>query len=185
MTAVARDLGTPSKASTVEVMISVHEKTASLPVISNAGAELTVTEELGLNSRILNVKATGIGLGYEIVGGNLNDKFKIDSSGQITLNGQLDYEEVKKYSLIVRVISQAVTPKRYAEAEFTINVDDANDNSPVFAVIDPAATIPLTVDRHSPKGTVVSEVSATREYTLSDKIFDTMPKFRQFCPIFA
>merc|ERR1711871_1304109 len=69
---------------------------------------------------------------YEITSGNEGDVFAInESTGQITVNnhGKLDYEDKKKYTLLVKATDNngVGSEKKEDEASVVINVRDENE----------------------------------------------------------
>ncbi|PSN50227.1 hypothetical protein C0J52_07794 [Blattella germanica] len=63
-----------------------------------------------------------------------DDYVRVDShSGNITLNKRLDYENMQQKSLSFQVRAIADDNKRISEATVIINVEDINDNSPLFS----------------------------------------------------
>ncbi|HOT13928.1 MAG TPA: Ig-like domain-containing protein [Bacteroidales bacterium] len=70
-------------------------------------------------------------LTYSITSGNTGTAFAINAStGEITVNGALDYETKSSYTLTVHV-SDGVTSD---DATITINITNVNDNAPVSTV---------------------------------------------------
>lgn len=66
---------------------------------------------------------------YKIVEGNTYDAFKIANlTGMIRVNGKLDYENITSYTLTV----QASDGVHEDYAQVIINIDNVNDNPPVF-----------------------------------------------------
>lgn len=69
---------------------------------------------------------------YEIVDGNIDDAFAINtSSGIVSVKGDLDYETRPLYTLKIRA-SDKGSPRLYSEKDFIVNLVDVNDNFPVF-----------------------------------------------------
>jgi len=69
---------------------------------------------------------------YYLTGGNDNSTFSIDSTlGVITIAKPLDYEQQRRYDLIMLARDSAPIPQQ-TQQNFTVMVTDANDNPPVF-----------------------------------------------------
>lgn len=115
-------------------------------------------EDAGVNTKVLKVKATGqSGISYKIVGGNIENAFKISLSGEITVaKAVLDRERIPEYKLAIRAIKTGISPELAMDVICTITVKDVNDNSPRFAFTQiPKA---VAVDSYSPVGTKVLQV---------------------------
>ena len=79
------------------------------------------------SSEIATVTAQGgTGITYDIISGNEEDTFDINSySGGITLVRNLDYEKVKSYKL---KISAVTSQQLSSSCDVLIDVLDVNDN---------------------------------------------------------
>ncbi|XP_078703600.1 protocadherin-11 X-linked-like [Branchiostoma floridae x Branchiostoma belcheri] len=87
--------------------------------------ELTVTDkDSGINGRVA-LRLTGVG----------SPDFEVNSrTGQIYVNGSLDYETAQSYSLTVVAMDRDGMPgHRTATALLTIELQDENDNPPQFS----------------------------------------------------
>lgn len=90
-------------------------------------------EDANINFLVIEVNAedddAASQISYTIVNGNIGDAFKIESStGKITVNSPLDYENITEYSLRIRAFDGIYDDF----ATVTIRVEDVNDNPPVF-----------------------------------------------------
>jgi hypothetical protein len=109
------------------------------PVFSSASYEVTIAENVALNSRVvapLAVEEFDAGnnalISYSLTSGNtscfrLNDIY----SGQITTNCRFDYESIKSYVLTITASDQG-TPTMSTNANLTVMIGDINDNKPFF-----------------------------------------------------
>jgi hypothetical protein len=91
-----------------------------------------VPEDSNLNSLVIEVQAidmdTASNIEYSIESGNINESFKIDKTGRITINKNLDYEEITEYSLKIKAFDGI-----YSDfATVKINIANVNDEPPVF-----------------------------------------------------
>ena len=100
--------------------------------------------------------------------------FSIDSdSGQITVDGVLDYETTPSYTLRVRATDTPDPNVQGDEAEIndqmiTITVGDVNDNAPIFTVgQDVAATIPES--QTAADGTILSITADDADGTAANR----------------
>ena len=151
--------------ATTKLYISVLDKDAVLPKFPAAFTKKDVSENLALGA-IEKIAATGANLGYEIVGGNHDNCFTISNNGQMSLSKKLDYEKNKQYHLIIRS-TETNYPPRYSETIYIANVQDENDNPPVFPVEDISKHKEIYIDQYSPEQTVVLKVK--------DALFNPFP----------
>ncbi|XP_071105938.1 protocadherin Fat 4-like [Haliotis cracherodii] len=93
---------------------------------------------------------------FSLIGGNTNQTFKIDnSSGEITLDGQLDYEAIKEYRLLVKA-EDGGRPPRLSFTTVSVAVVDVDDSAPVFDRVE----FTSTVYENSPNGTSILKLTA-------------------------
>lgn len=135
------------------VVINVNDLNDTSPVVNDA--VMAVDEDAAVNTVIGNVGATDVDLvsplEYSIIGGNAGEAYSIDQSGNIILQGALDFEVQDSYALVVRVTDNVNAADT---ATVTVNLNDIND-APVFG-----ETV-LSVAENSAAGTVVGSVQAT------------------------
>ena len=102
---------------------------------------------------------------YEFVGDS--DGFAIDeSTGRITLTDAFDYEDAteRTHSLTIRATDSRTPMAEMGETSITINVQDVNDNSPIFVTNAEDSTLSTgteMVDENTGAGTVFARVRAT------------------------
>lgn len=92
-----------------------------------------VPEDSNLNTLVIEVRAldldTASNIEYSIESGNINDAFKIEpTTGRITINKPLDYEEITEYNLRIKANDGLFSD----HASVRINIADVNDCPPVF-----------------------------------------------------
>jgi hypothetical protein len=112
---------------TATITITIED--AAFPAIEDQEAE--IEENSANGTTVLDVVATGTpsDLTYEIVSGNDDGLFAIDeSTGRITVDGLINYEEYQSHELRVRV-SNAVG---FAEATISIAVLNVVEDPPVI-----------------------------------------------------
>lgn len=90
-------------------------------------------EDANVNFLVIEVTAEDVDaasqITYTIVSGNTGDAFKIESStGKISVNSPLDYENITEYSLQIRAFDGIY--EDYAIVK--IQIEDVNDNPPIF-----------------------------------------------------
>ncbi|KAK9886911.1 hypothetical protein WA026_019169 [Henosepilachna vigintioctopunctata] len=121
-----------------------------------------VSEGALLGTTVLTVKAVDKDVrpqnnqfSYSIIGGNIEQAFKIDQqSGEIQTARSLDRETVEMYSLIVGAIDTG-SPPETGTATVKIHLTDINDNGPIF---DPPQV--GKVMENEPPGTRIMMLSA-------------------------
>ncbi|HEX7262376.1 MAG TPA: cadherin domain-containing protein, partial [Luteolibacter sp.] len=101
-----------------------------------ASASFTVAENCANGTTVGTVLATdsdaGQTLAYSIVGGNVGNRFAINSSsGVITATGGLNHELIDSFMLTVRAIDNG-SPGASCDATVVIGITDVND-APAFA----------------------------------------------------
>ncbi|XP_031558160.1 protocadherin Fat 4-like [Actinia tenebrosa] len=163
LTLEARDILDSNLSSYASVDITVEDSNDEKPVFQSFSNILTVSEQLEIDSEIININATDKDIGlnglvvYSITCGNLAAVFDVDhSTGKIFLAKSLDYENTWQYELCITAQDQGTHPLS-STANITIHVLDANDNPPVFTTKPQQIQIMENVT----KGTVIGYCSAT------------------------
>lgn len=95
--------------------------------------ECSVREDATITEPVLKVEADKNYISgrvvYSILSGNTDKKFSIDShSGEISVSNNLDYETETYYRLKIKASNSTHVMTTYV----TINIDNVNDNAPVF-----------------------------------------------------
>ena len=145
---------------TATVTITVTDANEA-PAFDPSTYDFSVAEDAATDDVVGTVMAgdedTGDTLAYSITTGNTGSVFSIDSSGQITVAGDLDYETTSSYTLTVEVSDG---DGETDTATVTITVTDAND-APAF---DPS-TYDFSVAEDAATDDVVGTVMAGDEDT--------------------
>ncbi|XP_043399090.1 protocadherin Fat 4-like [Chelonia mydas] len=143
------------------VFIKVTDINDNSPVFSAINATINVLESMQVGATVLNVSAADADDGfnglvsYTLKGGE--GKMDIDSvTGLIVLRRELDRETQAFYNLTV-IASDQGQPALSAVVNFTIFVDDVNDNPPTF----PLSGYEVRVSEDEMIGKVLVTVSAT------------------------
>ncbi|XP_053317380.1 protocadherin Fat 4 [Spea bombifrons] len=103
-------------------------------------------DDQGLNSRLT----------YSLASGNEDGAFRLSSSGQLSLIKSLDREEKEQYTLLITAADSG-NPALTGTGTITVNVDDINDNKPLFALSQHFITIP----EDAPTGTDILLVNCS------------------------
>ncbi|KFM71781.1 Protocadherin Fat 3, partial [Stegodyphus mimosarum] len=153
----ARDRGNPALSSLVTLPIQVISR--DMPVFSQQLYYTTVLENLPPDSPLLTVTANSPHsrqLIYSLVSGNRKEDLRLDfNTGVLYAVEDLDFETTPKYQLILRA-TDAVSGI-YSDVQVIINVEDVNDNPPMFS----QPSYNTTVSEAVPFGTSVLKVRAT------------------------
>ncbi|XP_071083901.1 cadherin-23-like [Haliotis cracherodii] len=129
------------------LMITVTDKGATplsiqVPVVvfvevdlsfTNLPASINRSEDVSIGDPVIKVQAccSFSTLVYEIISGNVGDRFGIDQhSGQIYVLASLDREDVGNYSIGVRV--RTIDSSQSTDSLLDIILHDVNDNDPAF-----------------------------------------------------
>ncbi|XP_067053159.1 uncharacterized protein [Acropora muricata] len=152
------DNGIPKKSVSANVTITVKDINDNPPIFISRN-NTSVRENVANGTIIFQVKAVDADFGnnsivtYHLLPGEYSGKFSIGtSSGNITLAGELDYENTTE--VILRI--QATDGKFVSNTTLFINVEDVNDNSPYFNESSYSAVVPENI----PIGYVVIRVAA-------------------------
>ncbi|KAM4730337.1 cadherin-23 [Anableps anableps] len=142
ITVTARDLGTPSRSSSVVVGVYVLDINDNDPVILNLPYNSSVSEGAAIHTSVARVQAQDADSGrnalltYNITAGNLGGAFYInDTTGVVQVNRPLDRERVAEYTLTITVKDNPEQPPQLLcrDSDFlVITILDENDNRPVF-----------------------------------------------------
>lgn len=93
---------------------------------------------------------------YEIISGNSDNVFSIDSNGRIKSNSVLDYEITKSYFLRVRSLETSTKENLSSDVDVVIHILDVDDNQPVF----PQNIRPLILQENRDVGSVITRFTA-------------------------
>lgn len=95
----------------------------------------------------------------QIVGGNEHGEFKINpESGMLYTNAILDAEAKHIYTLTVSAIDQGNKgTRKQSSCKVVVNVEDVNDNNPVFE----KSNMTIWINENDPAGSIVTKVKAT------------------------
>ncbi|XP_018019328.1 protocadherin-like wing polarity protein stan [Hyalella azteca] len=163
LTVTARDNGKPPLADTTDVEITVVDVNDNAPVFSAASYRATVSEDKPVGTSIAQIKASDAdashngNIRYTFEGGDDGDStFALDpTSGVLRTARLLDRETVSRYNLIALAADNG-DPPRSTSVVITVDVDDINDNAPMFDT----EHIQLYIAENSPIGSTVGEVRA-------------------------
>ncbi|CAN9515218.1 unnamed protein product [Ophioblennius macclurei] len=157
LTVVAVDEGEPTLSSAAQLSIQVRNR--SNPVFQTLLYPLKVPENVPPFTTILHVQARnpeGYRLIYNLEEENASRHFHVDfKTGVLIVANPLDYESETMHVLTVRA-TDSVTGA-FSEASIEVEVEDVNDNEPVFS----KPTYGASVAEGLPISTSVIQVSAS------------------------
>ncbi|XP_005534617.1 PREDICTED: protocadherin gamma-B5-like [Pseudopodoces humilis] len=155
---MAVDGGDPARSGTVKVRINVTDANDNPPVFSKSLYEARVSENLPVESVVLQVRATDADSGsngrvsysFRSVPHSVRALFTIDSeSGEVRTVGLLDFEESNKYVFGLEARDGGGLTDH---CEVQIDITDENDNAPEITILSLSSPVP----EDAPVGTVVA-----------------------------
>ncbi|XP_017135093.1 fat-like cadherin-related tumor suppressor homolog [Drosophila miranda] len=164
LTLRAEDLGTPRRFSYKSVPILIKPERKNMPIFTQEVYEVSIPETAPINMPVIRLKVSDPELGknslvyLEIVGGNEGDEFRINpDSGMLYTAKQLDAEKKTFYTLTVSAIDQAnIGSRTQSSAKVKINVQDMNDNDPIFEEMNRI----ITINENNLAGSFVAKLTA-------------------------
>ncbi|XP_056910149.1 protocadherin-16-like [Takifugu flavidus] len=136
LTIVAEDHGIPQLSRSQVLSVQVIDVNDEAPVFQRAEFEAQVTENQGPGTTVLRVTAVDRDQGsngHVTYGGVTEEGFVINPvTGVITTTKELDSEAQGHYTLTVYARDGGLPPN-FAKALVRVEVQDVNDNAPVFA----------------------------------------------------
>ncbi|XP_069388103.1 protocadherin alpha-2-like isoform X9 [Paralichthys olivaceus] len=166
LTLTAIDGGKPPKTGNLQIQINVLDVNDNSPVFSKSLYKVQVVENANVGAKLLTLTATDLddGVNGQLVysfteRGRLNpdDKFALnDKTGEITVKGDIDYEENQAYEIRVQARDKG-TPPRSAHSKVLVEVIDVNDNAPEISV----SSLMSPVKEDAEIGTAVAMVTVT------------------------
>lgn len=159
----ATDQGKPPKMDTTDLVITVEDVNDNQPEFKKVRYSGSVLESAEIGTRVVEISATDKDAGrngqiyYTFKNGYDGDgDFIIDSTqGAIRTNKKLDRERVSSYELIAYAVDRGSNPMS-ASVVIDINIEDVNDNKPMFE----AQEIRVSILENSPIGSTVAKLTA-------------------------
>ncbi|KTF83268.1 hypothetical protein cypCar_00033066 [Cyprinus carpio] len=161
----ALDGGNPARSGTSQINITVLDNNDNNPVFEKRVYKVAINENAKQGTSFLTVKATDLDEGpngdiWYSLGEHTSDElrslFRInEKTGEIILNGVLDYETTPIYNIEISAKDRGV-PEMEGHCMVEIEVSDINDNTPQIVL----TSKPSPVREDAPSGTVVALISA-------------------------
>ncbi|XP_054647582.1 protocadherin alpha-2-like isoform X15 [Dunckerocampus dactyliophorus] len=162
----AIDGGKPPKSGTVQLKINVLDVNDNSPLFSKSLYKVQVVENEDIGAALLTLSATDLDdgvngqLAYSFAERgrfNPDDKFALnENTGEITVKGEMNYEETQAYEIRVQVRDKGIPP-RLAHSKVLVEVIDVNDNAPEITV----SSLMSPVKEDAEIGSVVAMVTIT------------------------
>ena len=136
ITVQVRDSGFPGLKTEQKFNVYLAEELV-VPAFDDdfTSSEIRVDEDLEERTVVTSVKAYGLAneeINYAIAGGNVGGVFDVHPvSGEVFVNGSLDYETIDRYELWIKSFYNT-KPLFSIAKKVLINVEDKNDNAPIF-----------------------------------------------------
>ncbi|XP_067455312.1 protocadherin alpha-3-like isoform X12 [Thunnus thynnus] len=166
LTLTAIDGGKPPKTGTLQIQVNVLDVNDNPPLFSKSLYKVQVVENANIGTALLTITATDLddGVNSQLVysfteRGRINpdDKFALnDNTGEITVKGNIDYEETRAYEFRVQARDKG-NPPRSAHSKVIVEVIDVNDNAPDISV----SSLMSPVKEDADIGTAVAMVTIT------------------------
>ncbi|XP_069026677.1 protocadherin alpha-3-like [Embiotoca jacksoni] len=160
----ALDGGKPPKSGNMNILINVLDVNDNVPIFSKDVYSVTLNENAPVGTTVIQVNATDIddGPNGDVVysfsnsmNQNILNIFDIDSlTGEITVQGLIDYEKMDGYEIEIEASDKGTAPLT-TEKSVIIKIVDVNDNAPEIEVTSFSSSIP----EDSRPGTTVALIS--------------------------
>ncbi|XP_038652234.1 protocadherin-10-like [Scyliorhinus canicula] len=164
VTLTAFDGGIPHRSGNAEIIITVLDFNDNTPVFDHKIYSVNIMENAPVGHLVLTINATDLDEGANgevkyILRSDANQRvqelFRLDPiSGQIRVQGSLDYEEKRIYELEVEAVDNG-TPILTARAEILVELIDVNDNPPELKI----SSLSRKVREDAAFGSVVAIIS--------------------------
>ncbi|GCC40151.1 hypothetical protein chiPu_0024102, partial [Chiloscyllium punctatum] len=143
LTLTAFDGGTPRRSGTAAIIITVLDVNDYSPVFDHQTYKTNAVENLPKGALIATINAVDLDQGtngevkYYLsshVSHSVRELFSLDpATGQLRVQGSLDYEKKKVYQLDVEAVDDG-TPALVGRAEILVELVDVNDNAPELKI---------------------------------------------------
>ncbi|XP_026862990.1 protocadherin-10 isoform X2 [Electrophorus electricus] len=164
MVLTAVDGGSPLRSGTAQITVTVLDANDNVPVFDRSVYRVTLVENAPRGSLVLKLNATDLDEGangeitYSFSGHaplKVRELFSVDSfSGEIRVNGIVDYEKASVYELYVQAKDKG--PSAVAvHCKVLVDILDVNDNAPEVIL----TSVSTPVQEDAPPGTVIAVIS--------------------------
>ncbi|XP_065146627.1 protocadherin alpha-8-like isoform X2 [Paramisgurnus dabryanus] len=177
----AIDGGKPSRSGTTNVIVTVLDANDNAPVFARTMYKVQVLENVPIGTTVLKLNATDPdeGLNGEIVYSlkqgqkGIVDKFAVNNStGEISVIGILDYEEVTAYEIRVEAWDRGSSPLA-SHCKVLVEITDVNDNAPDITL----SSLLDNVSEDAKQGTVIAFITVQdRDAGKNGKVYCSIPQ---------
>ncbi|KAM3925506.1 protocadherin alpha-5-like isoform 3-T3 [Leptodactylus fuscus] len=164
LTLTAYDGGKPRLSGTTHIIVNVEDFNDNAPVFDQPFYQCSVNENAVEGTLVFKLNATDLDEGrngeilYEfsnMVSGDKSNIFSLNQhTGEIRVNGKLDFEAKHMYEIQVDAIDNGDL-KLVGHCKVLVTVVDVNDNPPEMTV----TSLSVPVPENSPQGTTVAIIS--------------------------
>ncbi|XP_053097311.1 protocadherin gamma-A11-like isoform X39 [Pangasianodon hypophthalmus] len=156
----AMDGGEPVLSGTVQIHVTVLDANDNAPVFTHKVYRASLTENAAKGTKLITVSASDADEGsngrvtyyMSKTVDRLSDLFVVDQySGEVVLNGQVDFEKRNHYQLEIQAKDNGGLSD---SSTIIIDVLDINDNKPSITILSMSSTI----SEESPSGTVIAMI---------------------------
>ncbi|XP_068133894.1 protocadherin alpha-5-like isoform X15 [Hyperolius riggenbachi] len=164
LTLTAYDGGKPRLSGATKIIIHVEDVNDNAPSFDQPFYQCSVTENAPKGSLVFKLNATDLDQGKNaeivykfsnMVTGEVSKTFSLDThTGEIRVNGEIDYEKTKLYEIQVDASDNGEHPM-VGHCKVLVTVFDVNDNPPEMTV----TSLSVPVPEDSPVGTTVAIIA--------------------------
>ncbi|XP_063304110.1 protocadherin alpha-5-like isoform X3 [Pelobates fuscus] len=164
LTLVAFDGGKPRNNGSTQLIINVEDLNDNAPVFNQSFYQCIVTEHAVIGTLVIKLNATDLDEGKngqilymfsKLVPLQILSLFSLDkTSGQLKVNGDLDYENTNVYEIHVDAVDNG-EPQFTGHSKVLVSVVDINDNPPEMTV----TSLSVPVPEDAPRGTTVAIIN--------------------------
>ncbi|KAG5869907.1 Fat-like cadherin-related tumor suppressor-like protein, partial [Gonioctena quinquepunctata] len=147
LTIQAIDGGIPPLSNVATINISISDCNDNAPVFSQQSYNAKIREDAQIGDKILQIIATDLDsdkngeVRYSLLKGNTHNNFQIDEkTGYVSVAAELDREKISSY--VIEILAKdSGLPVLSQQSLLNIEISDANDNPPLFAMTNYTAII--------------------------------------------
>ena len=159
----AVDLGFPQFTATAELNITVEDVNDRVPSFDFETYSVSLSELSGVGTSVVTVGAsdndigTNANLTYSIIAGDPGEIFTVNPhTGEVLLNGSLDFETTPTYSLTLLVSDQGQPEAKTDTSFLTVWIVDENEHTPFYL----QSSYHVDLPENTPPGSVVGDFGA-------------------------
>ncbi|XP_072923502.1 protocadherin gamma-C5-like [Hemitrygon akajei] len=161
----ATDAGHPQRSGSTQILITVLDFNDNPPLFEQVVYKCSISENAPQGAVVIKVKAQDLDEGSNAVLtysfgdlttlGTNRDLFSMDpNTGEIKVEGPLDFEETRSYSLDILAIDHG-SPAITGHSKVLIKIIDVNDNAPEIKM----TTASKQISENSPSGTLITLIN--------------------------